>query len=57
MRILPKFDDTLADVGVITLLPPDEDTPQRNIQPVAVDAGSALIPSLATITGQEDRSN
>ena len=57
MRILPKFDDRLADVGVITLLPPDEDMLQRHIQPVAVDAGSALIPSRPTITGQEDRSN
>ena len=28
MRILPKFDDQLADVGVITLLPPDEASPK-----------------------------
>ena len=34
MRILPKFDDQLADVGVITLLPPGEASANRNIQPV-----------------------
>ena len=43
MRILPKFNDQLADVGVITLLPPGEASPNRNIRTVAGDPDSALI--------------
>ena len=43
MRILPKFNDQLADVGVITLLPPGETSPNRNIRSVAGDPDSALI--------------
>ena len=43
MRILPKFNDQLADVGVITLLPPSEAAPNRNIRTVAGDPDSALI--------------
>ena len=31
MRILPKFDDRLADVGVITLLPPEDEAPTRGM--------------------------
>lgn len=49
MRILPKFNDQLADVGVITLLPPGEASPNRNIRTVAGDPDSALILSLIHI--------
>ena len=57
MRILPQFDDRLADVGVITLLPPDETAEQRNIQPVAADAASALIQPRAATRQPKDASN
>ena len=57
MRILPQFDDRLADVGVITLLPPDETAEQRNIQPVAADADSALIQPRAATRQPKDASN
>ena len=49
MRILPKFDDQLADVGVITLLPPDEASPNRNIQAVAGDRDTTLIRPRASV--------
>ena len=57
MRILPQFDDRLADVGVITLLPPDETAEQRNIQPVAADAASALIQPRAATRQPKDAFN
>ena len=57
MRILPQFDDKLADVGVITLLPPDETAEPRNIQPVAADAASALIQPRAATRQPKDASN
>ena len=50
MRILPKFDDQLADVGVITLLPPGEASPNRNIQPVAGDSDTTLIRPRASVS-------
>jgi hypothetical protein len=50
MRILPKFDDQLADVGVITLLPPGEASPNRNIQPVAADSDTTLIRPRASVS-------
>lgn len=50
MRILPKFNDQLADVGVITLLPPGEAAPNRNIRTVAGDPDSALIRSPASVS-------
>ena len=50
MRILPKFNDQLADVGVITLLPPGEASPNRNIQTVAGDPDSALIRPPASVS-------
>jgi len=50
MRILPKFDDQLADVGVITLLPPGEASPNRNIQPVAGDPDTTLIRPRASVS-------
>ena len=57
MRILPQFDDRLADVGVISLLPPDETAEQRNIQPVVADAASALIQPRAATRQPNDASN
>ena len=50
MRILPKFNDQLADVGVITLLPPGEAAPNRNIRTVAGDPDSALIRPPASVS-------
>ena len=50
MRILPKFNDQLADVGVITLLPPGEALPNRNIRTVAGDPDSALIRPPASVS-------
>ncbi len=50
MRILPKFNDQLADVGVITLLPPGEASPNRNIRTVAGDPDSALIRPPASVS-------
>ena len=50
MRILPKFDDQLADIGVITLLPPGEASPNRNIQPVTVDPDTTLIRPRASVS-------
>ena len=50
MRILPKFNDQLADVGVITLLPPGETSPNRNIRSVAGDPDSALIRPPASVS-------
>ena len=50
MRILPKFNDQLADVGVITLLPPGETSPNRNIRTVAGDPDSALIRPPASVS-------
>jgi hypothetical protein len=31
MRILPTFNDPVADVGVITLLPPEPETPPTDL--------------------------
>ena len=50
MRILPKFNDQLADVGVITLLPPGEALPNRNIRTVAGYPDSALIRPPASVS-------
>ena len=46
MRILPNFDEPVADVGVITLLPPEDEAPPRGMTRIAADAGE----DLATIT-------
>ena len=54
MRILPEFQDQIADVGVITLLPPEDEAPTRamsggmsgEMTRIAADAADGL----ATIT-------
>lgn len=54
MRILPEFQDQIADVGVITLLPPEDEAPARGMSGgmsgemtrIAADAADGL----ATIT-------
>ena len=50
MRILPEFQDQMADVGVITLLPPEDDTPASEMTRIAADAADGLADNLATIT-------
>ena len=42
MRILPEFQDQIADVGVITLLPPEDEAPPRGMTRIAADAGEDL---------------
>ena len=46
MRILPEFQDQIADVGVITLLPPEDEAPARAMPRIAPDPAD----DLATIT-------
>ena len=46
MRILPEFQDQIADVGVITRLPPEDEAPAREMTRIAADPAD----DLATIT-------
>ena len=41
MRILPNFGDQLADVGVITLLPPEDEIDASPVPPVSATRISA----------------
>ena len=50
MRILPEFQDQLADVGVITLLPPEDETPPRAMTRIAADMADGL----ATVTRRSE---
>ena len=46
MRILPEFQNQIADVGVITLLLPEDEAPAREMTRIAAGAADGL----ATIT-------
>ena len=46
IRILPEFQDKIADIGVITLLPPEDEAPAREMTRIAADPAD----DLATIT-------
>ena len=43
MRILPDFDEPLADVGVITLLPPEPETAPRDLTKIVARPGDRVI--------------
>ena len=42
MRILPDFKDRIADVGVITLLPAEEEAPHAEVTRISASKGDAL---------------
>jgi hypothetical protein len=43
MRILPAFKDPVADVGVITLLPPEPETAPRDLTKIVARPGDRVI--------------
>ena len=42
MRILPDFKDRIADVGVITLLPAEDEAPHAEVTRISASRGDAL---------------